>query len=235
MDKRFWAVVAVIIVAFVGIVWANGRGDDTSSTDNKGNSSASATNHTKGDGAKKVTLVEYGDFQCPVCALYEPTIQQVVEKYKADIKFQFRHFPLQQIHANAFAASRAAEAASQQGKFWEMHDQLYANQQAWTNASDPVSVFSDYAKALDLNVQQFKSDFTSKKVNNAVNADIDAGNKLKVSGTPSFFVNGEKVELKELVGEDNSPSVDKFSAVIDEAIKKAGGSGDSTEDQESNQ
>jgi protein-disulfide isomerase len=232
MDKRFWAVIAVIILAFVGIVWANGRNEDSSSTGDKGNSSASATNHTKGDGAKNVTLVEYGDFQCPVCALYEPTIQQVVEKYKSDIKFQFRHFPLQQIHANAFAASRAAEAAGLQGKFWEMHDQLYANQDAWSTASDPVSIFSDYAKTLELNTQQFKTDFTSKTVNNAINADIDAGNDLKVSGTPSFFLNGKQIELKQIVGEDNAPSVDKFSVIIDEALKKAS---NSNESQDSNQ
>jgi protein-disulfide isomerase len=219
MDKRFWAVITVIILIFFGIVIANNRKDNA--MNKGGDSTVSATSHTKGEGTKNVTLVEYGDFQCPVCNIYEPVVQQVFEKYKADIKLQFRHFPLQQIHANAFAGSRAAEAANAQGKFWEMHDMLYANQNSWSQASDPVSVFGQYAKALGMNVEQFKTDFNSKKVNDAVNADITAGNKLKVTGTPTFFVNGKQIELQSLVGEDNSPSLDKFSAVIDAAIKKA--------------
>lgn len=220
MDKRFWAVVTVILLVFVGIIVVNNRNKDGSSSDS-GNASASATNHTKGADTAKVTLVEYGDFQCPVCAVYESAVQEVVKKYEKDIKFQFRHFPLQQIHANAFAASRAAEAASYQGKFWEMHDQLYLNQNAWSLVSDPVSTFTQYAKTLGLNTEQFKTDFNSKKVNEAVNADIAAGNKLKVSGTPSFFVNGKQLELKDLVDKDNAPSLDKFSEAIDAAIKEA--------------
>lgn len=220
MDKRFWAVVTVILLVFVGIIVANNRTKDSSSS-SSGDTSASATNHTKGSNAKNITFVEYGDFQCPVCAAYEPTVQEVYKKYQNDIKFQFRHFPLQQIHANAFAASRAAEAAGLQNKFWEMHDQLYLNQNAWSSVSDPVSTFTQYAKSLGLNTEQFKTDFNSKKVNGAINADIAAGNKLKVSGTPSFFVNGKQIELKDLVDEDNAPSLDKFSKAIDAAIKDA--------------
>jgi protein-disulfide isomerase len=221
MDKRFWAVVAAILLIFVGIVVVNNRNKSDSSS-NSGNGSASATNHAKGDNAKNVTLVEYGDFQCPVCGLYEPTVQEVYKKYQNDIKFQFRHFPLQQIHANAFAASRAAEAAGLQNKFWEMHDQLYVNQNAWSSASDPVSTFTQYAKSLGIDTNQFKTDFNSKKVNDAVNADINAGNKLKVTGTPTFFLNGKQLELKELVGDDNAPSLEKFSKAIDAAIKETG-------------
>jgi protein-disulfide isomerase len=217
MDKRFWAVVAAILVIFGGIVVANGRKDDNSSGGSSSN--ASATSHIKGGGTKNVTLVEYGDFQCPVCSVYEPTVKQVYEKYQNDIKFQFRNFPLQQIHANAFAASRAAEAASLQNKFWEMHDILYANQNAWSAASDPVSTFSQYAQTIGLDTAKFKSDFNSPSVNGAVNADIKAGEKLKVSGTPAFYINGKPIELSKLVGEDNYPSLEKFSAVIDEAIK----------------
>jgi protein-disulfide isomerase len=220
MDKRFWAVVAAILLIFVGIVVVNNRNKSDSSS-SSGNSSVSVTNHAKGDNAKSVTLVEYGDFQCPVCGMYEPTVQEVYQKYKNDIKFQFRHFPLQQIHANAFAASRAAEAAGLQNKFWEMHDQLYVNQNAWSSASDPVSTFTQYAKSLGIDANQFKTDFNSKKVNDAVNADINAGNKLKVTGTPTFFLNGKQLELKELVGDDNAPSLEKFSKAIDAAIKDA--------------
>ncbi len=215
MDKRFWGIIAVIAVIFVGIVWANGR-----SADAPENSTGQASSHTKGENAKKVTFIEYGDFQCPVCNLYEPTVTQVVEKYKADISFQYRHFPLQQIHQNAFAAARAAEAASLQGKFWEMHDILYQNQNAWSTSNNPLAIYEQYAKTLGINTAQFKTDFASDKVNDTVNADIREGNKLNVSGTPAFFIDGVAVPTTELVGDDKAPSVDKFSQKIDAAIAK---------------
>jgi len=216
MDKRFWAIVAAIIIIFGGIIIINNKRDDGSSD----GGSSSTTNHVKGDNAKSVTLVEYGDFQCPVCSVYKPTVDQVVEKYKGDIKFQFVNFPLQQLHANAFAASRAAEAADKQGKFWEMYDKLYANQSDWSEASDPVTTFSQYAQSIGLKVDQFKSDFNSSPVNKAINADIAAGNKLKVTGTPSFFLNGKQIQLSSLVGSDNYPTLEKFSTAIDAAIKE---------------
>jgi protein-disulfide isomerase len=219
MDKRFWAVIGVIAVIFVGIIWANSRKADAPA-----NTTASASNHVRGDNAKGVTLIEYGDFQCPVCGLYEPTVKQVVDKYQADIKFQFRNYPLQQVHQNAFAGARAAEAASLQGKFWEMHDQLFANQQAWSTASDPLSTFKVYAKAIGINDTQFATDFTNKKVNDTINADIREGDKLKITGTPTFYLDGKLVNLQELVDSStNSPSVDKFSQKIEAAIKSKDG------------
>jgi protein-disulfide isomerase len=217
MDKRFWGIIAVIGLVFVGIIWASNSGGDGNNASN--NTNAQATSHIKGDGAKGVTLVEYGDFQCPVCALYEPTVQEVYEKHKADIKFQFRHFPLQQIHQNAFAGARAAEAASQQGKFWEMHDQLFQFQNEWSTSSNPLSLYEGYAKNLGLNVEQFKTDFASDKVNDTVNADLNEGNKLKVTGTPTFFLDGKQLELADLTDDStNQPSADKLSKLIEEAI-----------------
>lgn len=215
MDKRFLAIVAVIVLAFLGVVIFNRK--DASAPAGDGNVQASS--HLKGEGAKNVTLVEYGDFQCPVCALYEPVIQEVYEKHQQDIKFQFRHFPLQQIHENAFAASRAAEAAAKQGKFWEMHDLLFANQSSWSKAPTPQNFFEQYAQSLKLDVNKYKSDFTSENVKDIINADVAEGTKLNVSGTPSFFIDGKQLELKDLAGEDGQPSVDKFSQAIEAAIK----------------
>lgn len=217
MDKRFWGIIAAIALIFVGIIWANNK---SAKAPDAGGDTTQATNHTKGENAKNVTLVEYGDFQCPVCRLYEPILQQVVEKYKADIAFQYRHFPLQQIHQNAFAAARAAEAAGHQGKFWEMHDLLYNNQTAWSNSSDPLSIYQEYAKTLSLDAAKFKSELTSDRVNDAINADIREGNKLNITGTPTFYLNGELVDSKKLTGENNAPSLEKFSEAIDAAIAK---------------
>jgi len=208
MDKKFWGIVVAIILVFVGIALFTGNKDNT------GNNSANGqpTYHIEGEGQKRVTLVEYGDFQCPACRQYHPVIKQVVEKYKQDITFQFRHYPLTQIHPNAFAASRAAEAASKQNKFWEMHDLLYQNQDAWAQAGNPQSIFEQYAKQLGMNIEQFKTDFTSDAVNSAINADMKEGTKLNITGTPSFFINLNKVESP-------SPSVESFSKLIEDASK----------------
>jgi len=221
MDKRFWAIIGVVILIFVGIIWANNK--KAGAPDNN----SQATNHVEGSNAKNVTLVEYGDYQCPVCYVYYPVVKQAVEKYKGDIKFQFRNFPITSAHPNALAGARAAEAAALQNKFWEMHDLLYQNQDpngkaGWVASGTPQSFFETFAKQLNLNAEQFKKDYASEKVNDLINADIREANKVKVSGTPSFFLNGEALPLEKLVDDKTrQPSVDKLSQAIDAAIAKA--------------
>ena len=223
MDKRFWGAIAVIAVVFVGIVIVNNKND--ASTAN-----ASATSHYQGQNKQDVTLVEYGDFQCPVCLAYYPIVKAVSVKYDTDIRFQFRHFPLQSAHKNAFAASRAAEAANKQGKFWEMYDKLYQNQdpdgkQGWVASDDPLNnFFVSFARDAGVaNIDQFKTDFASEEARDIVNADLKAGNDLKVTGTPSFFLDGKQIKLEELTDETGRPSEEKFSKLIDKAIKDKGG------------
>lgn len=166
-----------------------------------------------GGNAKKVNLTEYGDYQCPACGQYYPLVKQLVEQYKNDIQFQFRNFPLRQIHPNAQASSRAAEAAAKQGKFWEMHDLLYEQQNSWKDSSSANVVFEGYASQLGLNVAKFKTDFASAAVNETIAADYAEGTKLGVNSTPSFFVQGKKIT--------NPQTLDEFKKIIDEAIKNA--------------
>ena len=211
MSNHFLGVVIAIFLVFAGIfVLASDKTEDASSP-GKG-AKGSVTEHTVGQGTAGVTLLEYGDFQCPVCGQYYPILKQVKAKYGDQIKFQFRHFPLVSIHQNAFAGSRAAEAAGLQGKFWEMHDQLFENQQQWSQASSPVSFFKQYAQRIGLKAGQFEKDYASSKVNGAINADMAAGNKLKITGTPGFFLNGKKVEV--------SQSLAAFEKVIEAEIAK---------------
>lgn len=209
MDKRFWAVVGIIIVLFFGFIVV--RNNDQANA--PANKDPKPTNHTRGAGTANVNLTEYGDFQCPACGQYFPVVEQVYEKYKDQITFQFRHFPLVSLHPNAFAASRAAEAAGKQGKFFEMYSQLYINQQVWSSSSSPTKIFEGYAKDLGINVDQYKKDFASTAVNDAINADMAAGNKLKLESTPSFVLDGKKIE-------NPAPTVEAFSQIIDEAIAK---------------
>jgi protein-disulfide isomerase len=203
MDKRFWAFIGVIAVIFVGIIFFNSKKD--SDTGN-----AQPTNHVMNTGGK-ITLTEYGDYQCPACGSYYPIVKQVVDKYKDSVTFQFRNLPLTQIHPNAFSGARAAEAAAKQNKFWEMHDILYENQSSWSESSNPMDEFKDYAKQLGLNVQQFQDDYKSKAVSGPINADIAAFKKTGATmQTPSFFIDGKHVDAK--------ADVDVISKLLDEAL-----------------
>lgn len=152
------------------------------------------TDHVRGAKDGKVTLVEFGDFQCPACGAYEPIVRQVLEDNKDILKFSFRHFPLFQIHKNALLAAKASEAAALQGKFWEMHDMLYSKQEEWGEALDARSFFLTYATILELNITKFKTDIDSKAIDDKVVAELKEGARLGIQGTPTFFVNGKKLE-----------------------------------------
>lgn len=219
MSGRFWAIIGVIAVVFVGFLIFDG--DEKKDAAPQGSSQRNATSHIKGNVDSKVKLVEYGDFQCPGCRAYYPLVKQVVEKYQDRIAFQFRHLPLTKIHNNAFAASRAAEAAGKQGKFWEMHDLLYENQQVWSPSSNTMELFKQYAQQLGLDVAVFTTDFASSEVNSSINGDLAAYYAIeKEPSTPSFFINGKRLPLSELVNERKEPQIDKFYAAIDKALKE---------------
>lgn len=212
MSKQFLAIVGAVFVLFIAIFYSSTH--KTSKTlDSK--TAAAATQHIEGNTKSTVNLVEYGDFQCPYCEQYYPTVQTIAAQYKDKITFQFRNFPLVNSHPNAFAAARAAEAAALQGKYWEMHDTLYnsANWSVWTVSSSPTELLNGYAKQLGLNLTQFKADYASIKVNDAINADMAAGAALNITGTPSFFLNGKQVQI--------GNTVEAFTKILDAAIAKA--------------
>jgi protein-disulfide isomerase len=211
MSKQFWGIIIVIVLVFVGVFVFNSHKSNTSSNNS---TSAKPSENIEGQGKDGVTLVEYGDFECPYCEEYFPIVKQVQQIYNTQIYFQFRNFPLVSIHPNAFAGARAAEAAALQGKFWQMHDTLYdnSNWEVWSTSSDPTPYFYDYAQELGLNVTLFKQDFASSQVNNIVNADMAAGNNLNIDGTPSFFLDGTQIQP--------DPTVASFAGFINAAIAK---------------
>jgi protein-disulfide isomerase len=214
MDKRFLAILGGIAAIFIGMFIFTQAGNDNGGSD----SQQQPTNHIKGEGAKGVTLMEYGDYQCPVCGLYEPTIRQVYANFSKDIYFQYRNLPLVGIHPNAFAAARAAEAAGLQNKFWEMHDKLFDNQSAWSNSSSPFNLFKTYAQEIGINVGQFSQDYAKKEVNDAINADLAAFKKTgQEQSTPTFFIDGKHIKTQELT-DNGQPSVEKFTQLINAAI-----------------
>ena len=142
--------------------------------------------HIRGPVDAPVTVVEYGDFECPFCGRAEPVVRELLAEF-GDVRYVWRHLPLSDVHANALTAAEASEAAADQGAFWEMHDLLFAHQDALT-PSDLVS----YAAELGLDVERFANDLVAHTGASRVADDVDSADLSGVSGTPTFFVNGRR-------------------------------------------
>lgn len=145
--------------------------------------------HKKGADKSKVTIVEFGDFQCPACGAAHPVVAQVLKEYGDKVTFVFRNFPLN-VHKNAELAAQAAEAAGAQNKFFEMHDKLYENQEKWSEKDKALDIFVEYAKELKLDVDRFKKEVEEKKYKAKIEKDISDGNAAGVNSTPTFYING---------------------------------------------
>lgn len=154
---------------------------------------ADASDWVKGAPLKdtKVTLIEYSDFQCPACGAYYPMVKQLGQEFK-NVSIVYRHFPLTQ-HANARVAAQAAEAAGQQGKFWEMHNMLFDNQNSWAGSKSAEQIFTAYAQTLELDMEKFKTDFNSAKTKTKIESDYQGAVSV-IDGTPTFFLNDKKLQ-----------------------------------------
>ena len=159
-------------------------------------------------GAKepKITLIEFSDFQCPYCSRAKGTVDELLKTYKDDLQVAFRNYPLP-FHNNAMPAAIAAQAAAEQGKFWQMYDKLFANQQALSPAD-----FEKYAAEIGLDMAKFKAAVADAKTKAAVEADMKLGNNFGVGGTPAFFINGHSFS--------GAYPIESFKMAIDEEIKK---------------
>lgn len=146
-----------------------------------------------------VTLVEWGDFECPFCGAEAPALEQIIATYGSNpnFNFVFRNFPLPQ-HANARIGAEAAAAAGAQGKFWQMYQQLYAHQDQWTQTAAPMKFFDQYADAIGLDRARFDAALTARTYAPAVEADYQQAMKLGLDHTPSIFLNGTEVQAADL-------------------------------------
>lgn len=142
-----------------------------------------------GDISAKARIVEFGDFECPYCEQSFSIVREILQQYQGRIYFVFRDFPLTDIHPHALPAAEAAACAAEQGKFWEMHDKLFINQDNLEEAD-----LRKYAQAIGLNATQFSSCFKANKYLPEINQDIDDGIGFGVRATPTFFINGYKIE-----------------------------------------
>jgi protein-disulfide isomerase len=158
--------------------------------------------YERGGASARITLEEFSDFQCPACGNLEPALRRVVTDYGDRVRLVFRNFPLS-MHKYAFLAARAAEAAGQQGKFWEMHDMIYDNQKEWSDAMEPRVQFDSYATRLGLDVQRFKADMERQDLADRIKADYARGMSFGVKGTPTIYLNGRELVPGKLVTEED--------------------------------
>lgn len=226
MSKIRWIFFALISVgAIVGlVVYANINDNKKQLPDNinafavqeANDQNGGIADHVYANNGSKVILIEYGDYQCPGCGSYNPTVKKIVEDYKSKITFVFRNYLLS-YHANAKAAAAAAESAGLQGKFWEMHSKLYSNQSSWEylDSTERTDYFISLAKTFNLDTTKFASDMASSSVISKINFDVSLATKSKLSSTPSFYINGKEISY------DTWKDEVKFRAEIDTAIAES--------------
>jgi len=208
-DKKTIITVSLIVV-FIGsilVFWPSGKNNTTGTGPV---TSIKSTDWTRGAVDPVITLIEYGDFQCPACRAYEGVVQQLSKDFKDTLSFGYRHFPLVQIHQNALPSSKASEAAGLQGKFWEMHDILYEKQTEWSTASNSKEIFIGYAKNLGLDTVRFEKDMENADIAKKIEEDYRGGIRLDVSATPTFFLNGKKIK--------NPAGMEEFKKLIEKEL-----------------
>jgi len=191
-ESKFFIGIGIITVVIIAAgVFFFSRSKPQENTNQKADEAVllANTKNSVGDPNAAVKIVEFVDLQCPACRSAQPIIKNMLEKYKDQVYFVWRHYPLS-THMNARPAARAVEAAALQGKFFEMVDILFTKQLEWSEKSDPKELFEGYAQELGLDIEQFKSDLNSSF--DVIDKDSADGNKAGVTSTPTFFINGEK-------------------------------------------
>jgi protein-disulfide isomerase len=168
--------------------------------------------HLRGPEKAPVTLVEFGDYQCPSCGAFHPLVKEILNRYPQQVRFEFHHFPLISIHQNTMLASMAAEAAGDQGHYWEMHDALFEHQREWAENPNPEPIFIALATRIGLDMNKFMQGLRSPDLQARILKDVTRGQDAKVDATPTFFVNGERVHV--------NLSMEDFVRVIDAHLHK---------------
>jgi NhaA family Na+:H+ antiporter len=220
--KRFlpFAIIALALIGALVVVLVLLRSSQRSSTSNNATPDPSIPAgaepaHVRGNPNARVTLEEFADFQCGACGAYYPELKKIEAEFGDRLRVIFRERPLVPTHEHALIAAQAAEAAGMQGRFWEMHDKLYENQKAWSEAKDVVTMFVDYAKQIGLDPDRFMCDLNGEVVAARIFQDGKRAHALGIDATPTFFVNGSEAK-------DESWKPDGLRAMINQALSGAG-------------
>ncbi len=215
--KHLKVIIGIVVLIVIVFFMAKGSYKKSEDKIENTNTTQASTLEIKGNDwaigstTAKVVLVEYLDFECEACGAYYPLIRQIKDEYKESILFVVRYFPLPG-HKNSKTAAYAVEAAGKQGKFWEMHDVLFNKQKEWGEGQfTNQNQFEKYAIEAGVNIEQWKKDVTSDEVKKRVDDSYKEAVSLNLQGTPSFFLNGKKIE--------NPQGYEPFKKLIDEALK----------------
>lgn len=206
--KNPWVIILVLAVVLIGgSVWYS------STVSEKNNEGVELKPHIKGNPEATVELVEYSDLECPACAAFQPYLEEILSQHANEIKFEYRHFPLP-IHQQSLIAAQAAEAAAEQDAFYPFVELMFKNQATWSKALNPSVKFVEYATELGLDVDKFKRQMNAPIIKDKVKSDRAAAVAKGLTGTPTFFLNGEKMsfstydDFKKQVEEALNPSVE---------------------------
>lgn len=211
IKKVAWAVVGIAVLG--GIIWLSVSGSQKKEEVANSLTTVVADDYVKGPANAPVTLIEYLDFECEACGAYFPLVKQLEQDFPNDLRVVRRYYPLPG-HKNGMTAALAVEAAARQGKYDEMHDLLFTEQKNWGEKPAPTpQVFEGYAQKLGLDLEKFKQDVASQSVKDRIQRDVDSGTKLGNTGTPSFYLNGQKIQ--------NPRSLEDFKTLIQAEILKA--------------
>ena len=223
--KNPWIVIGVVALVLIGgsvgyAQWSMQQADV----------GVEVIDHVKGNQDADVVLVEFSDFECPACAQMAPIVDAVMAMYGDSIRFEYRHFPV--INRNP-QALHAAEAAGQQGKFFEYHDLLFANFEEWTQSPTPTRQLRRFAEELELDIALWQRHMRSSVLRNKIRDDFAAGRELGVTGTPTFFLNGERMnfatfddfltQIQAALGVDPEDPFDAMPMTIDMDAVEVGG------------
>lgn len=208
--KRWKNRFVILLIALVSIAGFSLYEGDKPTTPPNEQTTSMPDDWIKGNKDAQVTLVEYLDFECEACGAYYPVVKRLSEEFGTQVKFVNKYFPLPG-HKNSMTSALAVEAAGRQGKYWEMHNILFENQRDWgeKQAPDP-KIFENYARSIGLDMEQYKKDIALQELKDRIERDRKEGLKLGLTGTPTFYLNGKKLE--------NPRGYEEFKALIQSAL-----------------
>ncbi|MFH1769159.1 MAG: thioredoxin domain-containing protein [Parcubacteria group bacterium] len=197
-DKTFWiTMILIIAVAIVGLFFL-AKSLETDSGQLSLMRPVNDQDHSRGPVDAEVVLVEYADFECSGCAVIKPIIDEVFNEFDGQVRHVFRHYPLLSIHEKALITAQASEAASVQGKFWEMHDILFENQELWVviiEEQEMFDILAFFAQEIGLDVDQFNEDLNTDAIVDEIGTDLQGALEMGLTSTPTIFINGDMLRL----------------------------------------
>lgn len=189
-------ILAVAVAAGAAVFLSRGSDKPTDNALTPSRAEIKPGGHSRGPQNAPVTLVEFGDYECPVCGTWYPFVNELLTRYPDKLRLEFHHYPLISVHPNAMAGAMAVEAAGEQGKYWEMHDTLFEHQREWGESPNPKPFFLNYASHIGLDLNKFEQSLSSPGLQSRILADVTQAQDLHIDGTPTFFLNGELIRPK---------------------------------------